>query len=76
MTDASGHRSAETAQQIRDGKLKANDVPEDERDYYLERKYPSFETCPRVTFHPAQPKKPVTRGADRIHRFGCVSGFP
>lgn len=35
-------KSAETARQIREGKLAANDVPEDERDYYLERKYPSF----------------------------------
>ncbi len=35
-------KSAETARQIRAGKLQANDVPEDGRDYYLERKYPSF----------------------------------
>lgn len=35
-------KSAQTAKQIREGKLRANDVPEDERDYYLERKYPSF----------------------------------
>ncbi len=34
--------SADTAKQIREGKLNPNDVPEDERDYYLERKYPSF----------------------------------
>jgi len=34
--------SAETAQKIREGKLAANDVPEEARDYYLERKYPSF----------------------------------
>lgn len=35
-------KSADTAKQIREGKIKANDIPEDERDYYLERKYPSF----------------------------------
>lgn len=35
-------KSAETAKQIRDGKVVANAVPEEERDYYLERKYPSF----------------------------------
>jgi succinate dehydrogenase / fumarate reductase flavoprotein subunit len=35
-------KSPETAKKIREGKLNANDVPEDERDYYLERKYPSF----------------------------------
>jgi succinate dehydrogenase / fumarate reductase flavoprotein subunit len=35
-------KSADTAKLIREGKLRANDVPEAERDYYLERKYPSF----------------------------------
>ncbi|MGB0409136.1 MAG: fumarate reductase/succinate dehydrogenase flavoprotein subunit [Opitutales bacterium] len=35
-------KSAETAKLIREGKVLANDVPEGERDYYLERKYPSF----------------------------------
>jgi len=32
----------ETAKKIREGKLNPNDVPDEERDYYLERKYPSF----------------------------------
>ncbi|NCG08094.1 MAG: succinate dehydrogenase (quinone) flavoprotein subunit [Verrucomicrobia bacterium] len=31
-----------TAAKIRAGELDPNTVPEDERDYYLERKYPSF----------------------------------
>jgi len=35
-------KSPETAEKIRKGELSGNDVPEDERDYYLERKYPSF----------------------------------
>ncbi|MEM6916251.1 MAG: fumarate reductase/succinate dehydrogenase flavoprotein subunit [Verrucomicrobiota bacterium] len=35
-------KSADTAKQIREGKLTAKDVPEEDRDYYLERKYPSF----------------------------------
>jgi succinate dehydrogenase / fumarate reductase flavoprotein subunit len=35
-------KSADTAKLIREGQLQANDVPEAERDYYLERKYPSF----------------------------------
>lgn len=35
-------KDAETAKKIREGKLKANDVAEDARDYFLERKYPSF----------------------------------
>jgi len=32
----------ELAQKIRKGELKPQDLKEDERDYYLERKYPSF----------------------------------
>lgn len=35
-------KDPETARKIREGELKPNDVPESERDYYLERKYPSF----------------------------------
>lgn len=34
--------SLEDAEAIRTGKLKANDLPEERRDYYLERRYPSF----------------------------------
>jgi len=30
------------AEQIRSGKIKASDIKEDDRDYFLERKYPSF----------------------------------
>lgn len=35
-------KSAETATKIREGNLDPNEVPEEGRDYYLERKYPSF----------------------------------
>ncbi len=35
-------RTVEMAEKLRSGGIKANDIPEDERDYYLERKYPSF----------------------------------
>ena len=35
-------KSKETAEKIRKGEIKANDLPEEERDYYLERIYPSF----------------------------------
>ncbi|MGE0932550.1 fumarate reductase/succinate dehydrogenase flavoprotein subunit [Peijinzhouia sedimentorum] len=35
-------KTVELAQQIRSGKLKPRDVAEEDRDYYLERKYPSF----------------------------------
>jgi len=32
----------EDALAVREGRLKAGDIPEDRRDYYLERKYPAF----------------------------------
>ena len=34
--------SQELAERIRAGELRARDIAEDDRDYYLERKYPSF----------------------------------
>jgi succinate dehydrogenase / fumarate reductase flavoprotein subunit len=35
-------KTKEIAEKIRKAQIKANDLPEDERDYYLERIYPSF----------------------------------
>jgi succinate dehydrogenase / fumarate reductase flavoprotein subunit len=35
-------KSREIAAKIREGKLKPSEVAEDDRDYFLERKYPSF----------------------------------
>lgn len=35
-------KSLEDAQAIREGRKKASDLKEEERDYYLERRYPSF----------------------------------
>ncbi|MBC9794440.1 fumarate reductase/succinate dehydrogenase flavoprotein subunit [Sinomicrobium weinanense] len=35
-------KKLEDAQAVREGKLKPTDIPEEERDYYLERRYPSF----------------------------------
>ncbi len=35
-------KDAETAKKIREGNLEPNSVPEEGRDYFLERKYPSF----------------------------------
>ena len=32
----------ELAEKLRKGKIKANDIQEEDRDYFLERKYPSF----------------------------------
>ncbi len=35
-------KNMEDVQAIRDGKLKPIDIPQDNRDYYLERRYPAF----------------------------------
>lgn len=35
-------KKQEDAQKVRKGQLKANDIPEKDRDYYLETKYPAF----------------------------------
>jgi succinate dehydrogenase / fumarate reductase flavoprotein subunit len=35
-------KEKDSAKKIREGKLNPNEVPEEERDYFLERKYPSF----------------------------------
>lgn len=41
-------KSADDAKAIREGKKTAADITEENRDYYLERKYPSFgNLCPR-----------------------------
>ncbi|MCH7415683.1 fumarate reductase/succinate dehydrogenase flavoprotein subunit [Belliella sp. R4-6] len=34
--------TVETAEKLRKGLIKVNDIKEEDRDYYLERKYPSF----------------------------------
>ncbi|MEM6261009.1 MAG: fumarate reductase/succinate dehydrogenase flavoprotein subunit [Bacteroidota bacterium] len=35
-------KSLETAEKLRAGQIKASDIPEDDRYYYLEERYPSF----------------------------------
>ncbi|WP_242920396.1 fumarate reductase/succinate dehydrogenase flavoprotein subunit [Pontibacter liquoris] len=35
-------KTAEIAQRLRKGEIKVSDIPEADRDYYLERKYPAF----------------------------------
>lgn len=35
-------KTVELAERLRKGELKASDIKEEDRDYYLERKYPSF----------------------------------
>ncbi|MEM8896133.1 MAG: fumarate reductase/succinate dehydrogenase flavoprotein subunit [Bacteroidota bacterium] len=35
-------KTVELAEKIKSGAIKASDLPEDQRDYYLEAKYPSF----------------------------------
>jgi succinate dehydrogenase / fumarate reductase, flavoprotein subunit len=37
-----GSKKIEDAEAVREGKLKPNDIAEENRDYYLERRYPAF----------------------------------
>src|SRR5690349_15113393 len=47
-------KSKEDAKAIREGKKKPEDIREEDRDYYLERKYPSYgNLCPRDIASPA-----------------------
>ena len=41
-----------------------NEIAEDERDYYLERKYPSFGNLSRVTFRAARPRRRATTAGE------------
>ena len=53
-------KSRETAEKIRKKEIKPSDVPEEERDYYLERKYPSFgNLAPREDVYKRQGKYPT-----------------
>ena len=42
MTDVSGFAKKEDAEKIRKGEIKPKDIPEEDRDYYLERRYPAY----------------------------------
>ena len=46
----------EDAEAIRKGTMRANDIPEEDRDYYLERRYPASETSSRETLRLVLPK--------------------
>jgi succinate dehydrogenase / fumarate reductase flavoprotein subunit len=77
-------KTAETAEQLRKGQIKASQVKEEDRDYFLERKYPSFgNLVPRdVASRNAKEVVDEKRGvgasgiavfldfADAIHRLG------
>jgi succinate dehydrogenase / fumarate reductase flavoprotein subunit len=55
-------KTKELANQIRGGERKPTD-PKEERDYYLERRYPSFgNLVPRATWLRATPKPFVMKG--------------
>ena len=42
-TDVSGfRRNWEDAKKLQEGTLQGKDIPEEDRDYYLERRYPAF----------------------------------
>ena len=52
-------KKLEDAKKLQAGTLHPNDIPDEDRDFYLERRYHS-ETWFRVTWHPALLKKDAT----------------
>lgn len=65
----------EDAQAIREGRLKASDLGEDRRDYYLERKYPAFgNLVPRDVAQGSQ-RGMRCRSWGCPHRIGRLFGF-
>ncbi len=42
MTKNMGSKKLEDVKKLREKKIKASQIPEEDRDYYLERRYPAF----------------------------------
>lgn len=69
-------KSRETAEKIRKKEIKPSDVPEEERDYYLERKYPSFgNLAPARHFLPRRQGGLRRRPRRGHHRQGRIPGL-
>ncbi|QQL49798.1 fumarate reductase/succinate dehydrogenase flavoprotein subunit [Mucilaginibacter ginkgonis] len=63
-------KTVETAEKLRKGQLKASDIKEEDRDYFLERKYPAFGNL--------VPRDVASRNAKEMadeHRGVGASGF-
>ncbi len=63
-------KTVETAEKLRTGQLKASDIKEEDRDYFLERKYPAFGNL--------VPRDVASRNAKEMvdeHRGVGASGF-
>jgi len=59
-------KTKEIAEKVRKGEIKANDLPEEDRDYYLERIYPSFGNL--------VPRDVASRNAKNVCDAGCGVG--
>lgn len=59
-------KTKEIAEKVRKGEVKANDLPEEDRDYYLERIYPSFGNL--------VPRDVASRNAKNVCDAGCGVG--
>ena len=54
-----GTQKLEDVKAIRSGQLKATDIEEEDRDYYLERRYPALETLYQEMWLLGRPKNDV-----------------
>ena len=57
-------------------KRKPDEIPDNERDYYLERKYPSFGNLAPRDIASRSAKEVCAEGRGVGNTGGCVSGFP
>ena len=68
-------RNKDDAKAVREGKLKPIDIAEENRDYYLERRYPAFgNLVPRDVASRAA-KERCDAGFGIAHRFSCIPRF-
>ena len=68
-------RKKEDAKAIREGRPQTTDLAEDDRDYYLERRYPAFEILFQEMLHLEQPKNDAMKALVLTNRRGCFSDF-
>ena len=56
-------KKLEDAKKLQEGTLQGKDIPEEDRDYYLERRYPAFGNLVPLTLPAALPKNAATRAS-------------
>lgn len=61
-------KKLEDAKKLQAGTLHPNDIPDEDRDFYLERRYPAFGNLVPRDVHPALLRKMRRRIRSKQHR--------